>query len=52
MPDKSVVSILSQRAGDTALHLATLRNRAEVVEELAKLGADLNAGNKVSNSIG
>ena len=45
------VSVLSQREGDTALHLATLRNRPEVVEELAKLGADLNAGNKVKLSL-
>ena len=42
-----VVEIPWQTAGDTALHIATLRNRPEVVKELARLGANLNIGNKV-----
>ena len=36
-----------QKAGDTALHIATTRKRHGVVEELATLGANLNESNKV-----
>ena len=37
----------SQSAGDTALHIATIRNNSSVVEALVELKADLNATNKV-----
>ena len=37
-----------QSAGDTALHIATLRNHHAVVKELVLLKANLDVSNKVS----
>lgn len=38
---------ISQSAGDTALHIATIRNKCGVLEALVALEADLDATNKV-----